>query len=340
MFIFLIVLGLYFILNLVVQLNSAGVGHFDVLSMLKYVLMTLPMNCYVIFPMVSLLGSLIGLGLLASHNEITVMRSAGMSVTQIVGSVLVAALILTVAAAAIGEGVGPSLAVAAEKMKVLESSAGHAIETHQGVWLRSDNHFIHIDAAYLSKHLVEGVTDYQFAPNSTRLLQVEYAKDALYQDHHWMLRNISTTKILPTQVTVTHTKEKAWPVEINNHLFNFFNIGPSEMSLGQLHNFLHYQAKSGNTMLKYRLIYWRRVFFPLTIIIMIFMAVPFMFGSFRHILLGFRVMLGVGIALVYFFLSKLLQTFSLTLSFPPALAALLPFLFFSAVAVLLMKRVS
>ncbi len=53
-----------------------------------YVALTLPARIYEYLPMSSLIGCLIGLGMLANNSELVVMRAAGMSVLRIVWLVL------------------------------------------------------------------------------------------------------------------------------------------------------------------------------------------------------------------------------------------------------------
>ena len=55
---------------------------------LKYVLLTFPWHVYELLPMVSLIGALVGLGLLATGNELVVMQASGVSVGRIVRAVM------------------------------------------------------------------------------------------------------------------------------------------------------------------------------------------------------------------------------------------------------------
>ncbi len=61
-----------------------------------YVALILPRYAYELFPVATLLGSLIGLGSLASHSELTAMRAAGISISRILLAVLKAGLILLI----------------------------------------------------------------------------------------------------------------------------------------------------------------------------------------------------------------------------------------------------
>ena len=54
---------------------------------LSYITLTFPSSVYELFPFAALGGALLGLGSLASNNELVVMRASGISVWRIVWSV-------------------------------------------------------------------------------------------------------------------------------------------------------------------------------------------------------------------------------------------------------------
>src|SRR3990167_7423623 len=97
-----IVLGMEFFILLIGEFNDISHGKYGLAQALLYVALSSPGNLYGLFPMVGLLGSLIGLGLLGSHAELIIMRTAGMRVWKIILSVLQAALLMTILITLIG----------------------------------------------------------------------------------------------------------------------------------------------------------------------------------------------------------------------------------------------
>ena len=59
--------------------NSIGRGNYELADAVLYVGLMLPQKVLELFPMGVLIGSLFGLGVMASHNELTVMRASGMN---------------------------------------------------------------------------------------------------------------------------------------------------------------------------------------------------------------------------------------------------------------------
>ncbi|MDF5657907.1 LptF/LptG family permease, partial [Vibrio parahaemolyticus] len=71
--------GLSGIIKYVEQLRKVGRGVYDLTHALYFVLLSVPRDIEMFFPMAALLGALIGLGMLASSSELVVMHAAGFS---------------------------------------------------------------------------------------------------------------------------------------------------------------------------------------------------------------------------------------------------------------------
>lgn len=88
--------GLSAIIKYVEQLRKVGQGTYDLIQALMYVLLSIPRDIEMFFPMAALLGALIGLGMLASSSELVVMQAAGFSKLNIGMSVLKTAVPLMI----------------------------------------------------------------------------------------------------------------------------------------------------------------------------------------------------------------------------------------------------
>jgi lipopolysaccharide export system permease protein len=338
--VFVVILGFYFFISCITEVGDLGKGNYNLWRMFEYILMKLPLNCYAIFPLISLLGALVGLGILASSNEVTVMRASGMSVLEITKSVLIAAFLLILLGVIMGEGIGPRLAISAEKFKARVMNSNGAVESNGGVWIRSKNHFIYFDDVIFKGSQLKDVTDYEVDDNQ-KLVSIALAKQAESRNHQWYLQDVTTYYINDNKVTATTSKEAIWPVHIlTPNLYNFFNASPREMSLIELKKMVAYQYRSGVSAQSNDFIFWERIFFPISILIMILVALPFMFGSLRNTSLGLRLTIGTIIGLVFLLMNKILGSFSTAIFIPPEIAAFLPLLIFGVFAFYLMRRFS
>ncbi|HLB57257.1 MAG TPA: LptF/LptG family permease, partial [Gammaproteobacteria bacterium] len=82
--VFLVILALSFIISLVTELRDTGVGDYGFTQAIEHVILMLPHVLYQFFPMLMLLGGVLGLGVLASNQELIVMRTSGLSIRSIV----------------------------------------------------------------------------------------------------------------------------------------------------------------------------------------------------------------------------------------------------------------
>ena len=70
------------------ETGTIGHAHYTVWYAIAYVLLSMPQELYQYFPMIALLGTMFGLGMLASHSELIAMRAAGLSIVRITYAVL------------------------------------------------------------------------------------------------------------------------------------------------------------------------------------------------------------------------------------------------------------
>ncbi|MDC1452728.1 LptF/LptG family permease [Porticoccaceae bacterium] len=128
---------------------------------LIYVVTLVPSRIYEYIPFASLIGCLVGLGLLAGNSEVIVMRAAGVSPLRIVGFVLKPVLIFVILGMTIGEYFSPYLDQLAEGKREYLRKGESAQDSSSGLWNREGNQFMHANAVFPGGVLY-GVTRYQF----------------------------------------------------------------------------------------------------------------------------------------------------------------------------------
>ena len=93
----LVLLGLFSFIGLTEELEDVGKGSFLASDAVVIVLMSLPVRIIELAPVSALMGTLIGLGTLANHQEVIVLRAAGLSPWRLAAPLAVAAVALAVA---------------------------------------------------------------------------------------------------------------------------------------------------------------------------------------------------------------------------------------------------
>lgn len=334
----LVLIGLEILINFIGELDDIGNGDYTVWQALIYVLLETPRCVYSLFPMAALIGVLMGLSLLASHSELIVMRTAGVSIARISATVLQVALVIVLFITAIGEIAGPWLKHIADTRKAITTSGGQAVKTVHGTWIRDGQSYIHIEAILPNAQL-QGVTRYVFN-SEHRLLSVTYAKNAYYQHHHWHLQDVEQSTIHPSSVTTQRLPETDLTISLNPRLLRISQIQPDEMTLPQLRSYVKYREQNGLRASHYNLAFWQRLLQPLATTLMIFLAIPFVFGPLRSATMGLRFIAGICLGFTFYLLNQFFGPMSVVYQFPPALAASIPTFVIGIVALLLMRRVS
>ena len=139
--------------------------HYSMMNALAFIAFTLPTRIYELLPFIALGGALVGLGILASNNELVIMQAAGVSVWRIVWSVLKPTSLIMLCSLLLGEYIAPPLEQLAQSNKAVQQSANESISSEQGTWRKVGDEYIHINAIAPGGELLYGVTRYEIGSN-------------------------------------------------------------------------------------------------------------------------------------------------------------------------------
>jgi lipopolysaccharide export system permease protein len=332
----LVVTALSFLISLLEELRDIGVGDYHFFEALMHAVLLMPHNVYQFFPMLMMLGGILGLGALASHQELIVMQASGVSVYRIAWAVLQGALALVMIATFLGEYVAPHASFLASQRKDSAQNRGQAVATTAGVWIHEGNNFIHIDRV-TGQHHLEGVTRYEF-DLSHQLLNAYYVESMDFENQHWQLHHMVTTAFLPNRTKSQSFAEATWTLKLNPNLLNVGVIEAPELSLPQLRHYFGHFAQDSAEANRFRFEFWKRIFQPLTTLVMILLAIPFVFVAPRSVTMGWRILLGVMIGFAFYIVNSFLGQLSVVYQLSPFFAALLPIVLFASVGGVLMTR--
>lgn len=332
-----VVSGLAYFIILLGELRDIGVGEYGFFQACVHALLELPHSLYSFFPMLVLLGGLMGLGMLASNQELVVMRVSGYSIRSIMRAVFGAAIILTVIGMFIGEGIAPHAHYFADIHKSTEQSSGQAVVTGTGLWVHEGNNFVHIDRVMAHEHL-QGVTRYEFDPKH-KLLAAYYAKRLDYRHGHWELQDLVKTTFSQDHTSNQQFANATWDLNLSPNVLSVGLIEPEELPLNKLYYFTHHLVSNGLQATEFQFSFWKRALEPLTILVMLFLAIPFVFAAPRAVNLGWQMVLGVSVGFVFYILDSLLGQLSVVYQLSPFVAALLPIVIFAGLGSILMLRI-
>lgn len=339
----LVVIGLDMVFEFVDEANDMN-DQYRFTDVLFYLALRVPSRVYEFLPIASLIGCLVGLGVLASNSELTVMRAAGISLQRIVFSVLKPAMLLAAMALVLGEFIVPLTEQKAQSHRALAQSGGEALRSQYGVWHREENEFIHINAVEPGGK-IHGVTRYQFDENR-QLIESSFAKTGTYSDEGWVLSDVATTRFLREKggepsldrTSVSHTPETTWQSGLTPTLLSVIVVKPVDLSISGLWSYSGYLKEQGLNSDQYLLAFWSKVLQPASIIALVLIGISFVFGPLRSVTVGQRIIAGVIVGLVFKFSQDLLGPASTVVGFTPLLAVLTPILVCGIAGFLLLRR--
>jgi lipopolysaccharide export system permease protein len=332
----LVMVGLIFIIDFLEELKDVGSGDYGFAQAFVHVLLEAPRHLYQFFPMLVLIGGVVGLGILSAHQELVVMRTAGFSVKRIALAVIAAALGLTLVATSVGELLVPKAHHLATTRKQSEQSGGQAVATLSGIWIHEGNDFLQIKRVEGLQHLV-GVTRYQF-DTQHHLLATYYVASLAREHGKWHARDVLKTTFTNNKTQSQHVAEMEWDMPLNPNLLNVGLIEPPEMSLPTLHNYSRHLVQNGLQAGDFQWEFWKRIFQPLTTVVMILLAIPFVLNSSRSVTMGWRVFFGIVVGFVFYILNAFLGQFSIVFQFSPLFAAVIPTILFAVLGYVFTRK--
>ena len=294
-----------------------GVG-----SIMVYSLLNLPSQAYEIFPIIVLIGTIIGLGKLAGNSELTVLRAAGDSVKSISLSVTKLGVLFILLVFYIGEYLAPDMVKYAEEFRALRLGEVVHVSEAGSFWIKDGTRFIHVNS-HANKNDEAQLSSFEF-DESGRLKEVLRADEAESVDDGWHLSGVKRTDF-GTNSTVTESiVSMELATGVDQETVGKLMLIPKDIPLTELYGYANYLEINGMESKSYYLSFWKRLLQPLSALGMLLLAVPFVFGSLREKSIGQRIMGGVFLGVIFFILSQLLNQLGVITQFPAIISASLP----------------
>ena len=318
----IIFITLYELFAFAGETDQIGRADYTMWAAIQYSLFLIPQHIYELFPLSMLLGTMLGLGWLANHNELVIIRMAGVSLLRIVGSIMKTAIMLMLLAMVIGEGIAPPLQQYATEQRIKALNRQINVNTDYGLWARDGETYINVNRVENDGRLI-GINLYQFTKNNLIKRQIE-ASQATYDGEQWRLQSVKETTYQNNSFTVNRIQEMKWKTLLDLDMVKIVAVPPDLLSIWKLDGYIDYLKNNDLEYSKYELVYWTKVFGPLTILAMVLLAVPFVFGSTRHISIGKQILLGFLVGVTFYMVSRLIGQMGLVYGVPAVLSALLP----------------
>ena len=334
----LVLLGLMGISLLLDELGDVD-ARYQLSDALVFVLLSLPATANQLLPLSALVATLVGLGMLASTSELTVMRASGLSLARLILTVLKPVMLLAFAALLLSEFVVPIAQQSAAGYKIEKQGAAKAQSANAGAWYREADSFIHVGAILPGGELI-GIVQHQF-DRDHRLTQTLAAERARYSTQGWVLENTRLARFDPmgAQISLEQSVSQPWETDLTPELLSVVLVEPRYLAVSELGAYSNYLNQQGVDPKRYDLAFWGKVMQPLSVVALVLVGTAFIFGPLRSVTVGQRILTGVIVGLVFKFSQDLLAPASQVLGFAAFWAALIPILVSLLFAGFLLVRV-
>jgi lipopolysaccharide export system permease protein len=329
--------ALFGFFDMVHELDDLGRGTYKLNAMLAYVALTLPSHAYVLLPAAGLIGTLFALARMSENSELTVMRSAGLSLRQLALFVGAAALVVALVTLALGEVIAPYTEEAAKGLRLKATSSIVAREFRSGFWVKDDRSFVNIQDVTADTQLLN-LKIYDFDP-SFRLTAISRAEKGTYEGpNRWRLSNVELTRFEGGRAVLQKLPTATWSSVLTPDILSVLKIVPEQMSAINLRSYIEHLRENRQKSTRYEIAFWSKLFGPLGVIVMMVLAIPFALQSARMGGVGAKIVMGILIGLAFHFSGRLFSHIGLLNDWPPLFSAAAPAVIVGGVALWMLYR--
>ncbi len=347
-------LALFFFFDLVDELQSIGKGNglpgegntYLLGHALLYVTLQLPNHLYELLPISVLIGTIFVMARLAQSSEFTILRTSGLGPWRALRLLLAMGGMFVVLSFAVGDYIAPVADRGAQLLKA--KYQGRITIGQTGAWLKEkqtySNSVVNVRALSSDNEML-GVRIFEFDNKGLVVSTTEAESAQFLEDDSWLLKQTQRTdfQIRPSldsvnkaaesaNVSISRADEQRWPTNISAEMVSVALLKPDRMATYDLFNYVQHLKANGQTAQRYEIEFWKKVFYPLSCLVMVMLALPFAYLHFRSGSVTSYVFGGVMIGISFFLLNNVFGYIGNLQNWQPWLAAATPGLLYGAVS--------
>ena len=350
-------LALFFFFDLVDELQylgknaagavSADANSYQIRHALLYVALLIPSHLYELVPISVLIGTIFVMARLAQSSEYTILRTSGLEPWRALRLLLSLGAFFVVLCFAIGDYVAPTADRAAQLLKARYQ--GRITIGQTGAWLKEKqayNSYVVNVRALTSDNEMQGVRVFEF-DNKGLLTSITQSPLARFgKDDSWQLQGGTRTDFAvrtaqpsagetgrdSAKISINPITSFRWPTGISSENVSVAVLKPERMGTLDLFNYVRHLNANGQSAQRYEIEFWKKVFYPLSCLVMVVLALPFAYLHFRSGGIAGYVFGGVMIGISFFLLNNVFGYIGNLQNWQPWLAAAAPGLLYMAIS--------
>lgn len=343
-------LALFAFFDLIGELPQVGRGGYELQHAFLYVAMGLPGYVYDLMPIAALIGTIYALAQLAAKSEFTIMRASGLSTTRAGWMLAKVGIVFVLITFLFGEVIAPASSEMGERLKLQAQGATVSKEFRTGLWTKDvirenglagepvGSRFLNVRDVTPDGQL-QGVRMYEF-DRDFHLTAMVTAAHADYKGNNvWRMANVTETVFprnatdISVVVTTKQSQARDLVSEITPDILSVLFADPDRMSAYGLATYTRHLAENKQTTERYEIAFWKKLFYPLAVLVMMALALPFAYLHFRAGGVSLKIFIGIMIGVSFQLLNSLFSHLGLLNTWPPLATAVLPSATFLLVAI-------
>ncbi|MDA8453268.1 LPS export ABC transporter permease LptG [Acidovorax sp. GBBC 3334] len=330
-------LALFFFFDMVDELRwvgRTGVDGYQVSHALLFVALSIPSHLYELLPITVLIGTIFVMARFAQSSEFTIMRTSGLGPWRALRTLLVLGCAFVLLTFAVGDYMAPATDRLAQLVKARH--LGQLTSGATGAWLkeRQGEHSVAVNVRALSPDGgMRNVRVFEFDSDG-RVASTIQAASGEFGPKGWELRDVKRSVFLrrgEAQASVERLQEASfhWPTHISSDMVSASLLKPDRMATIDLFQYIRHLESNGQSAQKYEIEFWRKVFYPLSCLVMVVLSLPFAYLHFRSGGIAGYVFGGVMAGISFFLLNNVFGYAGNLQNWSPWLTAAAPGIIYS-----------
>lgn len=321
-------LALFGFFDVIHELPSVGRGGYTMAHVAAYVALSVPVRVYELMPIAVLIGTLYALTLLARHSEITVLRASGLSTRGLLRALGKIGAVLAVITFVFGEFIAPPAERQAQQLRLQALSTMVAQEFRSGLWVKDEFSFINVREVRPDASM-RGVRIYEFDAGFQLRSISDAATGRYLAPGRWQLDNVVQTLFEGERARVASTPEMQWSSSLTPDILTVMMVTfPERMSLVSLYSYIRHLGDNQQKTERYEIALWKKIFYPLAVLVMMALALPFAYMQDRMGAVSVKVFAGIMLGVAFQLLNGLFSSLGVINSWVPLVAAITPSVLF------------
>lgn len=318
------------------SLGKPGLGAaYQLPQALTYVLLMVPSHLYELLPITVLIGTIFVMTRMAQSSEYTILRTSGMSPWMALRTLLFTGVVFVLLTFSVGDYLAPWADRTAQLLKARFS--GNLSVGQTGAWLKekqSYGQFATNVNSLASDGSMHGVRIFEFDNKGLLVSMTRAGRAEFGTDDSWMLMDADRTEFtlaggVSQPIERTRISQFRWPTTLSAEMVSAAVLRPDRMSTIDLFQYIRHLDSNSQSSQRYEIEFWKKVFYPLSCLVMVVLALPFAYLHFRSEGISIYVFGGVMAGISFFFLNNVLGYVGELQNWRPWLTAALPGMLYS-----------